>query len=224
MFALSRSLLVAGATVGLTMTAGAMSQGVAATSHEAAQEAARQAAGQTADPAPAQATVQHIGTAAIAHIKDRDSRVVLLQVQQQLSRVTGIRDPRQADIDTLGRALDAARGRTIKREQMDAFCEALAVALATGSFDEVTLQRLAEDVYSALNNGTLTTQQGELLAADFAAALTDLGVQQPYQTLVLTALQGVCPLAVMPAQATGPNGRKTPAKRSLLILSRDSSN
>lgn len=168
--------------------------------------------------------MQHIGTAAIAHIKDRDSRVVLLQVQQQLSRVTGIRDPRQADIETLGRVLDAARGRTIKQERMDAFCEALAAALATGSFDEVTLQRLAEDVYSALNNGKLTTEQGGLLAADFAAALTDLGVQQPHQTLVLTALQGVCPLAVMPAQATGPNGQKTPAKRSLLILSRDSSN
>ncbi len=165
-----------------------------------------------------------VGTEAIAHTASRDSSVVLVHVQQQLTRVTGMRDPRPADIETLGRALDAARGRRIKQERMDAFSEALAAALATGSFDEVTLQRLAEDVYSALNSGTLTTEQGALLAADFAASLTDLGVQQSHQTLVLNALQGVCPLAVMPAaQTAGPNGTKTPAKRSLLVLSRDSS-
>jgi hypothetical protein len=209
MFALSRSLFVpATTTVVFTMLAGASSQLAAA---------AREAGAQTP---------QHAGTEAIAHTTPRDAGVVLAHLQQQLVRVTGVTTPREADLDTLSRALEAARRRPIKPERMAALSEALAAALGSGTFEEVTLQRLAEDLFAVLNNRALSREQAALVAVDVGAALQDLGVAEPRAALVLTALHGVCPAAVAPAQTPDTNSAtdpRAPAKRSLLTLSRDSS-
>ena len=128
----------------------------------------------------------------------------------------------------MSRALDAARSRPVPKERITALAEALAAALAQGAFEEVTLQRLAEDLYAALNNKALTADQAALVAVDVASALQDAGAVEPHVTVVLTALQAVCPKAVItedtvPGKPGSPAQAKTPTKRSLLTLSRDSS-
>lgn len=209
MSVLSRSLFVpATTTVVFTMLTGAWPHVAAAAGGAVAQ------------------TPPHAGTAAIAHTTPRDAGVVLSHLQQQLVRVTGVSTPREADLETLSRALEEARRRPVKPERMTALSEALASALGSGTFEEVTLQRLAEDLFAVLNNRALSAQQAALVAVDVGAALQDLGVAEPRAALVLTALHGVCPAAVAPAQtpdATSPTDPRTPTKRSLLTLSRDSS-
>ena len=170
---------------------------------------------------------QRVGTAAIAHTTSRDAAMVLTHLQQQLTRVTGVPEPRKRDLETLTLALDAARTRKVEEKRMVALAEALATALGQGTFEEVTIQRLAEDLYAALNNKALTAEQAALVAVDVASTLQDAGALEPHVTLVLNALQGVCPAAVAPPDATtgapGSPDQKTPAKRSLQTLSRDSS-
>jgi hypothetical protein len=174
----------------------------------------------------AQATPQRAGTAAIAHDTSRNAATVLAHVQQQLMRLTGAAEPRPADIETLTRALEAARSRPLPAGRIAALAEALSAALAQGVFEETTIQRLAEDLYAALNNKALTGEQAALVAVDVAASLQEVGALEPRITVVLNALRGVCPDAVLPAdEAPGQPGAhtQTPAKRSLLTLSRDSS-
>jgi hypothetical protein len=175
---------------------------------------------------PVAQTPPRAGTEAIAHTTPRDAGVVLTHLQQQLVRVTGVTRPLDTDVETLGRALEAARRRPVKPERMAALSEALAGALGSGTFEEVTLQRLAEDLFAVLNNKALSREQAALVAVDVGAALQDLGVVEPRAAMVLNALQGICPAAVAPAQAPDVNGTtdpRTPSKRSLLTLSRDSS-
>lgn len=185
--------------------------------------ASAQAAG--AGTGVAQSTPR-VGTAAIDHTTSRDASVVLTHLQQQLGRVTGVSTPSATDVETLGRALEAARVRPVAPERMKALSEALAAALGSGTFEEVTLQRLSEDLYAVLNNRALSREQAALAAIDVGAALQDLGVQEQRASTVLTALEGVCPAAVVhPTNVddAGEGQPKTPTKRSLLILSRDSS-
>jgi hypothetical protein len=205
----SRCVFVPAAVVAVFLLAGSVS--------------ASAEAGQDAPAAP-----RRVGTAAIDHTTKRDDATPMTHLQQQLTRVTGVAEPRPADIETLTRALDAARSRPIARARLIALAEALAGALAQGQFEEVTIQRIAEDLYAALNNKALTTEQAALVAVDVAAALQDAGAVEPHVTIVLNALQGVCPEAVMPAEGLdakpgAPGQSRTPAKRSLLTLSRDSS-
>jgi hypothetical protein len=167
------------------------------------------------------------GTAAIARTAPRDVGTMLTHIEQQLVRVTGVSTPSAMDVETLERALQAARVRQVAPEKMKALSEALAMALGSGTFEEVTLQRLSEDLLAVLNNRALTREQASLAALDVSAALQDLGVQEQRVTIVLTALEGVCPAAVphpAPVDDAGQAQPKTPAKRSLLVLSRDSSN
>jgi hypothetical protein len=176
--------------------------------------------------AQAQSTPR-MGTAAITRTATRDAGVVLTHLQQQLVRVTGVSTPSAMDVETLGRALDAARVRQVTPEHMKALSESLAAALGSGTFEEVTLQRLAEDLFAVLNNRALTRDQASLAALDVGAALLDLGVQEPRIALVQTALEGVCPAAVARPTTVDDAGQaqpKAPTKRSLLTLSRDSSN
>jgi hypothetical protein len=117
--------------------------------------------------------------------------------------------------------------RQVTPEHMKALAQALAMALGSGTFEEVTLQRLSEDLFAVLNNRALTREQASLAAMDVAAALQDLGVQEQRVSVVLTALEGVCSAAVAhptDVDDAGPAQPKTPTKRSLLVLSRDSSN
>ena len=176
--------------------------------------------------AQAQSTPR-MGTAAITHTAARDAGVVLTHLQQQLVRVTGVSTPSAMDVETLGRALEAARVRQVTPEHMKALSESLAAALGSGTFEEVTLQRLAEDLFAVLNNRALTREQASLAAIDVGAALQDLGVQEPRITLMQTALEGVCPAAVVrptTVDDAGQTQQKAPTKRSLLVLSRESSN
>jgi hypothetical protein len=172
-------------------------------------------------------TAPRVGTAAIAHTTSRDVGVMLAHLQQQLVRVTGVTTPRAIDIETLTRALEAARVRPVEPGRIAALSEALAAALGSGTFEEMTLQRLAEDLLAVLNNRALSGDQAALVAVDVGAALQDLGVPEQRASMVLTALQSVCPAAVAAPEATpgtdGSGQAKTPAKRSLLTLSRDSS-
>jgi hypothetical protein len=168
---------------------------------------------------------QHVGTEAIAHTTARDAGVVMMHLQQQLVRVTGVATPRDTDVETLGRALEAARTRKVAPERMKELTEALATVLGGGVYEEVTEQRLAEDLFALLNNKALTSEQASLVAIDVGAVLQDLGITEPQAALVLTALRGVCPSAVapQPTNETDASGQpKTAPKRSLLILSRDS--
>jgi hypothetical protein len=168
---------------------------------------------------------ERVGTAAITHTTGRDPGVMLTHLQQQLARLTGVATPRDTDVETLGRALDAARARKIAPERMTALTETLAAALGTGTYDEVTVQRLAEDLFAILNNKALTGEQASLVAIDVNAVMQELGVEEPRVGIVLTALRGVCPAAVAPQPASEKDSSgqpKTPTKRSLLVLSRDS--
>jgi hypothetical protein len=178
---------------------------------------APQAAAQTPTP-------QHIGTAAITHSASRDAGVEQMHIQQQLVRLTGVSVPRDTDVETLVRALEAARTRPVTPERMTALSQALAGALSAGVFEEVTIQRLAEDLFAVLNNRGLSHQQAMLVAVDVGAVLRELEVPEPQTEVVLTALKGVCPSAVAAPQ-NGPEGTSTTEskmpKRSLLILSRD---
>jgi hypothetical protein len=206
MFVASRCMFVPAAVVASITMAGALS--------------AASAAG-----LPAQAASQHVGTATIAHTTAHDAATVLGRLQQQLMRVTGVAEPRPSDIELLTRALDAARTRPIASARITALAQALIAALAQGTFEETTIQRLAEDLYAALNNKALTGEQAALVAVDVASALQEVGVVEPHVAVVLTALQGVCPDAVMPADGPDKTGvhPQTPPKRALQTLSRDSS-
>jgi hypothetical protein len=208
MFVASRCMFVPAAVVASITMAGALS--------------AASAAGLSA-----QATPQRAGTAAIAHTTSRDDATLLTHVQQQLIRLVGVPEARPADIETLVRALEAARARPLPAGRITALAEALSAALAQGTFEETTIQRLAEDLFAALNNKKLTSEQAALLAVDVSAALQEVGALEPRIAVVLTALQGVCPDAVLPTDAGAPgkpgDHTQTPAKRSLLTLSRDSS-
>src|SRR5689334_23106703 len=86
----------------------------------------------TAGSAVAQTPPQHLGTEAIAHTAGRDAGIMLSHLQQQLVRVTGVATPRETDVETLGRALDAARTRPVKPQKIAELSEALAAALGTG--------------------------------------------------------------------------------------------
>jgi hypothetical protein len=204
--AASRFLFVPAAMVALTTMAGAMSAGTVP-----------------------QSAPRRVGTTAIRHTSSRDAAIVLAHLRQQLARVTGVPEAKPADIETLSLALDAARTRPIEPERMTALASALAAALAQGIFEETTIERLAEDLYAALNNRALTGPQAALLAVDVASVLQDAGAQEPHATTVLTALQGVCPGAVLPApEPTDASSASTPqaqaaTKRALLVLTRGSS-
>jgi hypothetical protein len=171
-------------------------------------------------------TAAHVGTAAIDHTTPKDVSVLMAHLQQQLVRVTGVATPRDSDVETLFRALEATRVRPVPREKMIALSQSLASALGTGVFEEVTLQRLAEDLLALLNNKALTADQASLAAIDVSAALQDLGIAERRVEIVLNALKGVCPVAVPATGTTNTDAAgqpKTPPKRSLLTLSRESS-
>jgi hypothetical protein len=236
--ALSRFRFVPAAVVALTTMGGATS---AAAMPAAAMPASPMAASTVAQGGGAvsggtetagavrQNAPRRAGTTPIKRTISRDAAIVLAHLRQQLVRVTGVAEKRPADIETLGLALEAARTRPIKPEGIAALADALATALAQGTFEETTLERLAEDLFAALNNRALTGEQAALLAVDVASVLQDAGAQEPHAAMVLTALQRVCPGAVLPAaEPTDASSASTPqaqaaTKRALLVLSRGSS-
>jgi hypothetical protein len=209
--------------VALTTMAVAMSAGTAAASGAAVNS------GADAADTVRQSVPRRVGTTAIKHTTSRDAAIVMAHLRQQLVRVTGVPAAQAADIETLSLALEAARTRPIEPERITALAGALAAALAQGTFEETTIERLAEDLYAALNNRALTGQQAALLAVDVASVLQDAGAQEPRAAIVLTALQGVCPGAVLPAEEpTDASSAATPqaqaaTKRALLVLTRGSS-
>jgi hypothetical protein len=228
--AVSRFLFMPATVVALTTMVDAAIQARAASAARVADEAMVADAAQTpTETAGRQRAPQHEGTAAISRTTSRDAAIVLAHLRQQLARVTGVPEKRQADIETLGLALDAARTRKIEPEKIAALADALATALAQGTFEEVTIERLAEDLYAALNNRALTGEQAALVAVDVESVLQDAGAPEPHAAHVLTALQGVCPHAVVPPPAAQDAATAATAqgqaatKRALLVLSRGSS-
>jgi hypothetical protein len=199
MIGTSRPLFVLAAAVPVTLLAGLASIGEAATPPRAAASAA-------SSPGPA---------------------IVLAHLQQQLTRVTGVPEVPQHDVEALGRALLAARTRPAQPERVTELASVLATALSHGIVDEVLMQRLAEDLFAALNNRELTKEQAGLLAIDVVSVLQDATVQEQQTALVMAALRRVCPEAIAPAQYAEPGTPQDEAqhrsKRALLVLSRGSS-
>jgi hypothetical protein len=153
--------------------------------------------------------------------------MVLGHIQQLLTRVTGIPEAPTNDVEALDRALLAAQAhRPAQPERVNELGAALAAALGHGVFDEVLMQRLSEDMYSALNNLTLTSDQAKLLAIDVTAVLQESGVRDTDGVEVMAALRRVCPNAIAPPRGTqdaSQNGEPATPKRALQVLSRGSS-
>lgn len=96
---------------------------------------------------------------------------ILLQLQQTIRRLDVSDDPAAEDIRSLTRLLAIARGRTIRDAALATLATTLGSAVAQGSFDEESVERLAQNLYAAVNGRELTRREGGLVILDISGVL-----------------------------------------------------
>jgi hypothetical protein len=125
----------------------------------------------------------------------RAPAAVLSNVQQSLGVMAGALEPSPESIRNLETALSAARGRPIAPGVLRTLAIDLSLALVRVDLYEEAAERLAQNLYSALNSRTLTSREVGLLVADTVTLLADVGAEPPAIERVTRALVAVCPVA-----------------------------
>jgi hypothetical protein len=150
----------------------------------------------------------------------------LAEIQQRLTRVTGVGQAKPQDVEALTRALIAARATGAEPGHLAALASAVATVLASGALGEESLERLAQDLYAAANHRAQGDHEAGLLAIDIGLLLQEAGADTPTVGSTLTLLQRVFPAAAVPANPDGSSPLDRPAQRPtrrLSVLSRQSS-
>jgi hypothetical protein len=124
----------------------------------------------------------------------REPAAVLSNVQQSLGVMAGALEPSPESIRALETALSAARGRPIAPEVLRTLAADLSLALVRVEIYEESLERLAQNLYAALNSRKLTSREVGLLVADTVALLADASVEPLAIERVTRALVAVCPV------------------------------
>lgn len=146
-----------------------------------------------------------------------DHAAALLQIQTVLGRMAVSSELVPADAEELGRALVVVRGRAIEDPALKAFTVRLALAMADGAFDDEGLERLAQDLYAAVNSRALTPREASLLAADVETLLRDAGTASDSIDAASAALAG---LGLPGVAAPRPEQPASPRLGGLQVLTR----
>jgi hypothetical protein len=143
------------------------------------------------------------------HSASADPSAILRQLQDTLGRIAASEEPAHEDVTRLTRALASARGRTIADSALATLATALGTAVAQGSFDEESIERLAQNLYATVNSRELTSREGGMVILDVTGLLTEAGAEPPAVDAVIAALRAICPsgadrLDGISARASGP--------------------
>jgi hypothetical protein len=166
------------------------------------------------------ASSQHTPTRSADAVRKRtppaiDHSATLLQMEAVLGRIAVSRELVPGDAQELTRLMAAARGRTIPESALSALSIRLALAMADGTFDDDGLERLAQDLFAALNSRELSPREAMLLVTDVSTLLRDSGAESGAIDAATLALAAIAP--------TGADTLDTPSPRSggLLVLRRE---
>jgi hypothetical protein len=136
-----------------------------------------------------------------------DHAATLLQIEALVNRMAISSELVPSDAQELTRTLVVARGRTIETASLKALATHFALAVTAGSFDDESIERLAQDLFAAVNSRELTSRESGLLVADVSTLLKDAGVDGPAIDAVVTAFGAISPAGVdrldPPAPRTG---------------------
>jgi hypothetical protein len=122
-----------------------------------------------------------------------DHSTTLLQMQAILGRMAVSSELVPDDARELARLMSVARGRTIAEAAMSALSIRLALAIADGSFDDESLERLAQDLFAAVNSRELTGREASLLVTDVSMLLSDSGAEPGAIDAATAALAAIAP-------------------------------
>jgi hypothetical protein len=122
-----------------------------------------------------------------------DHATTLLQMQAILGRMAVSSELVPDDARELARLMNVARGRPITEAAMSALSIRLALAIAEGSFDDESLERLAQDLFAAVNSRELTGREASMLVTDVSMLLSDSGAEPGAIDAATAALAAIAP-------------------------------
>jgi hypothetical protein len=144
-----------------------------------------------------------------------DHAAVLEQMQAVIARMAVSRELVPADAEELALTLTRVRGRTIDGAALRQLTVRLAIAIADGSFDDESIERLAQDLFAAVNSSALSGREATLLVTDVDALLRESGAQRELIESATAALAALGPGGVV-VRTEAPSSRAG----SLLVLTR----
>lgn len=137
------------------------------------------------------------GTRAFAPSRARtpapSATAILLQLQKTIDRLAVSDEAAPEDVTSLARVLTLARGRTIPASALATLAASFASAVAQGSFDEESIERLAQNLYAAVSGRDLTSREGGLVILDISGLLEMAGAERLEVDAVVRALRAICP-------------------------------
>jgi hypothetical protein len=134
---------------------------------------------------------------------------LLARVQEHVGRLAAAGEAGAEDAASLTRALVAGKGRSMNDTAIGVLARSLAAAIAQGSFDEEGVERLAQNVFAAVNNRNLTSREASLLVLDVSMVLVDAGADRPAVDAVIGDLSAICPAGTERAEADAASARPT---------------
>jgi hypothetical protein len=137
-------------------------------------------------------------------------------VHEHLARMAGSERPAADDVAALTQALIAGKSRPMTDAHIATVASTVATAIARGAFDEESVERLAQNLFAVVNNGTLTGREASLLVLDVSMLLTDAGTDRAAVDSVIAALSDVCPAGTERVEAPAVSRRPRPS-----LLTRD---
>jgi hypothetical protein len=173
------------------------------------------AAAQTAPPA------QPVASRAGDTVRKRtpapsiDHATMLLQMQAIVGRMAVSSELVPGYAQELARVMTFARGRAIAPAAIGTLTMRLALAIAEGSFDDESIERLAQDLFAAANSPELTAREASLLVTDVAALLRESGASTESIEAAAAALA-----AIGPGGSDKPEPTAVPRSGGLLVLTR----
>jgi hypothetical protein len=127
--------------------------------------------------------------------------VLLADVLKSVERMAASAEPSAADVGTLTRALVAGKSRPVTDAAIATLASSVAAAMAQGDFDDETVERLAQNLFAAVNNRVLTGREASLLVLDVSLVLADAGAPRSAIDAVIGHLSAICPQGTERADA-----------------------
>jgi hypothetical protein len=135
-----------------------------------------------------------------------DPAATLLQMQAIIGRMAVSSELEPADAQDLMERLAQARGRAIAQPALKALATHLALAVAQGSWDDESVERLAQDLFAGVNSRELTSREAALLVVDVSTLLRDAGVEALAIEAVANAFRGISPAGIDRLEAPSARG------------------
>jgi hypothetical protein len=148
-----------------------------------------------------------------------DPARALLQMQAIIGRMAESSELVPADARELASIMTLVRGRKIADTALNALTMRIALAVAQGSFDEESVERLAQDLFAAANSRDLTVREASLLVTDVATLLRESGAEAASIEAASDALAAIGPDGTAVAGLERPDLLGAPA-RGLSVLTR----